>query len=306
MRDIFQIDWRIFIEGASAWLQGRNPYAALSAEFGAGAFAYPPTAFPWLILFVPLGMLGYYLWTALTLGGWWWLARDRRAAHTQLLVWAPVLLHLVEGQSTLPVVLVIWAAFQARRRGWLWGLALAWAMTKPQVAIVPVLWLLWQDRTSALRWRLIGGLALGTLALALPATLLHPGIWRDWLIGMSEYRHRLVQQAAWEWPGTLLFAAAALLWYRSGLGGWHWWLAAALFPQTSFYALVPLIPVLSPPRSYWTVLGLALAMIFMIVPLFPLPIVLSLQLIAAWMIAGGPQRLRIRVRRATIRPAEQA
>jgi hypothetical protein len=64
---LFQIDWRIFMAGAEAWLHGRNPYGALSAEFSAGAFAYPPTALPWLALFVPLGGLGFYVWTALEL-----------------------------------------------------------------------------------------------------------------------------------------------------------------------------------------------------------------------------------------------
>ncbi len=177
IQKLFQIDWRIFMAGAEAWLGGRNPYATLSAEFSAGAFAYPPTALTWLALFVPLGALGFYIWTGLELLLWWLLIRKECRAQLLLLCWSPLILHLVEGQSSLMVVLVLWAATRAERRGWLWGLALAWALTKPQVAIVPLLWLLWQDRASALRWRLLGGLVLGTALLALPPTLISPGIW---------------------------------------------------------------------------------------------------------------------------------
>src|SRR5262245_40714919 len=178
---LFQIDWRIFMAGAEAWLHGRNPYGAITAEFGAGAFAYPPTALPWLALFLPLGGLGFYVWTALELLLWWLLIRKTERSQLLLLCWSPLVLHLVEGQSSFMVVLGLWAAARAPRRGWLWGLALAWALTKPQVAIVPLLWLLWQDRASPLRWRLWGGLALGTALLALPPTLVSPGIWGDWL-----------------------------------------------------------------------------------------------------------------------------
>jgi hypothetical protein len=285
----YQIDWRIFMAGASAWLEGRSPYGALPPEFSAGAFAYPPTALPWLALFVPLGVFGFYLWTALELLLWWWLMRGDRS-QLPLLCWTPFILHMVEGQSTLAAVLVLWAASRAERRGWLWGLALAWAMTKPQVAIVPLLWLLWQDRAAPSRWRLWGGIVGGTALLALPPTLLHPGIWSEWLAALPAYRWRLTQMAAWQGPAVVLFALAAYLWHRSGRGGWQWWLAAGAFPQTSFYALVALIPVLRPRPGNWSFAGMALAAV-LIGPVRPLtlPWILSGHLLAAWMIAGGPQ-----------------
>lgn len=287
---LFQIDWRIFMAGTEAWLQGRNPYGALNAEFGPGAFAYPPPALTWLALFALLGPLGYYVWTALQLGGWWWLIKDERPEQILLLCWAPVVLHVVQGQSSLPVVLVLWAASRARARGLLWGMALAWSLSKPQVAIVPLLWLLWQDRASPQRWRLWGGIALGGLLLALPPTLLNPMIWAQWLESLPAYRERILQMAAWQGLSVLLLALAAYLWFRSGYGNWQWWIAATLFPQTSFYALVALIPALRPRLGPWLLGGLGLAAVLQ-GPMSEtvLPWILAGHALAAWMVAGGPR-----------------
>ncbi len=49
--DVYQIDWQIFMAGVQAWLEGRSPYEQLNTDFSAGAFAYPPTALPWLAFF---------------------------------------------------------------------------------------------------------------------------------------------------------------------------------------------------------------------------------------------------------------
>jgi hypothetical protein len=291
---LYQIDWRIFMAGAGAWLQGRSPYGALSSEFSAGSFAYPPTALPWLALFVPLGGASFYIWTALELVLWWLLIRKDCRSQVLLLCWAPMILHLVEGQSTLMAILVVWAAARARRRGWLWGLALAWAMTKPQVAIVPVIALLWGDRQALARRRLWGGLVAGTLLLALPPTLVNPGIWHDWLASLPAYRERILQMGAWQGFSIVLFALAAYLWFRSRFGGWQWWLAAGAFPQTSFYGLVALVPMLRPRLNYWMLSGLALAGVLqgpMSIELSDgrvlllLPWILCGHLVAAWMIA---------------------
>jgi hypothetical protein len=303
LRSIFQIDWDIFMAGAQSWLQGQSPYARLASptfgNFGPGAFAYPPTALPWLALFVPLGGLGYYVWTLLELALWWWIIRKDRPSQLLLICWSPLILHIVEGQSTLMAILVAWAAARAPQRGWLWGLALAWALTKPQAAIVPVLWILWADRNSPQRARLWGGIALGTLLLALPPTIMNPGIWSDWLASLTAYRARILQMGAWQGPSVVLFALAAWLWYRSRRGGWQWWLAAGAFPQTSFYGMVALMPALRPRPNNWTLAGLALAGVLQGpmqldladgTSLVFLPWILCGHLLAAWMIAGGTRR----------------
>lgn len=289
IRSIYQIDWRIFMAGAQAWLEGRSPYERLSAEFSAGAFAYPPTALTWLALVVPLGAWGFYVWTALQLGGWWLLARREHQSHLALLVWTPFVLHMYEGQSTLAAILVLWAASRAQRRGWWWGVALAWAMTKPQVALVPLLWLLWQDRQTADRWRMWGGIAAGTVLLALPPTLVNPGIWLDWINSLGTYRARILQMGAWQGPSVVVLVLAAYLWHRSGRGGWQWWLAAGLFPHTSYYSIVALVPALQPRQTYWSIGGIALAGLC-IGPVneWTLPWILAGHMLAAWLINGGP------------------
>lgn len=289
---LFQIDWRIMMAGAEAWLKGENPYGALSAEFGQGAFAYPPSALTWLALFTLLGPLSYYIWTGLQLGGWWWLAKDECPEQFLLLCWSPVILHLVQGQSSFAVVLVLWGAYKAHSKGLLWGLALAWSLSKPQVALVPLVWLLWQERKSQSRFRLWSGLAAGGLLVALPPTLRDPGIWGQWLEGLSAYRERILQMTAWQGPSVLLLALGAFLWHRSGYGHWHWWAAANLFPQTSFYGMVALVPALRPRLGPWLIAGLVVAALLQ-GPMseLMLPWILAGHSIAVWMVAGGPRQL---------------
>lgn len=275
--------------GAQAWLEGGNPYGPLSGGFSAGAFAYPPTALPWLSLFVPTGVFGFYLWSLLELVLWWVLIRKERRSQLVLLFWSPMILHLFEGQSTLAITLVVWACVRAQKRGFLWGLALAFALTKPQVALFPVMFVLWRERGS--RWALVTGIATGTLALALPPTLMHPGIWSEWLASLPSYRGRLLQVAPWQGASALLVLSCAVLWYRYRRTGLEWWLSAALFPQTSFYSMVVLLPALQPSRSYWSLGGLALAALLQgPITEKTLAWVLAGHLLAAWMIAGGAHR----------------
>jgi len=289
IRSVFQIDWRIFMAGAQAWLEGRSPYGTLSAEHSAGAFAYPPTALTWMALFLPLGAWGYYLWTALQLGGWWLVARRDYRSQGALLVWTPFMLNMYLGQNTLAVVLVVWAATRAKQRSWWWGWALALAMTKPQVALVPLLWLLWRDRQAQGRWRLWAGIIVGTLVLALPPTLMQPDIWIDWISSLSAYRGRILQVGAWQGASVVVLLVAAYLWHRSGRSGWQWWLTAGLFPHTSYYSIVALLPALQPRQHYWTLGGLALAGLC-VGPVTELTLswFLAIHMLAAWMINGGP------------------
>jgi hypothetical protein len=150
---------------------------------------------------------------------------------------------------------------------------MAWALTKPQAALLPLLWLLWQDRALPQRYLFWSGIAAGTAALALPPTM---------------------TMAPWQGFGILVLLAAFLLWYHRNRGnqsaaGWQWWLSAALFPQTALYSTVVLVPLLHPRRNYWTIAGLALSSI-LIGPAtdITLPIILSGHILAAWFICGGP------------------
>lgn len=297
IRTIFAIDWRIFQTATSVWWQGGNPYGVLSPEFGAaGAFAYPPTALTWLSLFLPLGGAAFWVWSLLSLVAWSLTGFRKQAV---LLVWSPVLVQFILGQSTLLVVLVIWMVYRAERRGWGCGLLLAFAMTKPQTALLPIAWLLWCERKAPFARQLWAGLLIGTLLLTLPPTLRDPGIWRDWLHSLGAYRHRIQQTAPWQGFGPCLLLPAAWLWHlqqkqtsaNSPLQSiWPWWLTVALFPQTGLYPAVALLPVLHPRGNYWTIGGLALSSL-LIAPVngFTLPLILSGHILAGWLINGGPQ-----------------
>jgi hypothetical protein len=288
--ELYQADWRMFMAGAAAWLDGRNPYGDLSREFSAGTFAYPPTALPWLALFFFSGAAGFYLWSLLELLLWWQLIRKDLRLQAVLLLWTPMMLHFVLGQVTLAITLVIWAAARAERRGFLWGLVLAWALSKPQVSLIPVGFLLFRDRSAASRWSLWTGIFVGTLLLALPAIYVRPGIWLEWLISLSSFRSRLLQLAPWQGLSAILVLLVLALWYRSRRGGFEWLLAGAVFPQTSFYSTVVLVPALRPSTSYWSLGGFALAAVLQgPVSKSTLPWLLSAHLLAAWMISGGPR-----------------
>jgi hypothetical protein len=213
-----------------------------------------------------------------------------------MLCWSPLVFHLLVGQSTLAIVLVLWAATLAKRRGFWWGMALAWSLTKPQVALVPAVWLLWNDRNAPERILFLSGIITGTIALAVPPTLLDPGIWTHWLHSLGDYRARTMQMAPWQGFGALVLLVAALLWYHRHRGnqagaGWQWWLSAALFPQTALYSSVSLIPLLRPQRSYWTLSGLAVSSL-LVGPAteITLPIILSGHILSAWFINGGPRK----------------
>ncbi|MRR06870.1 MAG: DUF2029 domain-containing protein [Deltaproteobacteria bacterium] len=293
---LYAVDWRILMTAATQWWHGGNPYGYLSPEFGRpGAFAYPPTALSWLWLFLHFGGAGFIIWTTLQLGGWWLLIRRHFRSQLMLLSWSPLFFHLLIGQTTLSIVLVLWAATESTRRGFWWGVAVAWAMTKPQAALLPLVWLLWQDRAVPHRHLFWLGIVVGTSALALPPTLMNPGIWVDWIHSLSDYRTRTMQMVPWQGFGIPILIAACLLWFHRNrgnqkAGGWQWWLSAALFPQTALYSTVVLLPLLRPKLNYWTIAGLALSSL-LIGPAtdITLPIILSGHILAAWFICGGPR-----------------
>lgn len=293
---LFSVDWDILTTATHLWLLGGNPYGPLSPGVDLpGAFAYPPTALTWLTLFEPFGTVGFFLWTALQLGGWWFLIRNHFRSQLILLCWLPLVFHLLLGQTTLAIVLVLWAATMATKRGFWWGMAVAFALTKPQAALLPVLWLLWHDRRLSYHYLFWLGILSGTIALALPPTFHNPGIWIDWFQSLTDYRSRTMQMVPWQGFGLPVLFVAFLLWYHRNRGrqaraGWQWWLSAAIFPQTALYSTVVLLPLLRPKMNYWTIVGLGIASL-LIGPAteITLPIILSGHLLAAWFICGGPQ-----------------
>jgi hypothetical protein len=69
-----------------------------------------------------------------------------------------------------------------------------------------------------------------------------------------------------------------------------------MFPQTSFYAMVALMPALRPRQNNWTLAGLGLAGILQgPVNELVLPWILAGHMLAAWMVDGGPAAGRARL-----------
>jgi hypothetical protein len=300
--ELFQCDWNIFMAATRHWLAGGNPYGALSSSDLPGAFAYPPTSLTWLSAFVPTGQCGYWLWSAGQVAAWaWMMRRTGRATQAVLLAWSPLFIGLLMGQTTLIATLLLWFVYTARQRGWLCGFLLALVLTKPQTALLPVLWLLWNTRRDEKHISLWSGIVIGTILLALPPTLRDPGIWSDWIASLSAYGKRNQQSFPWEGFGLLILLPAAWLWLRKTRvpekpleNIWPWWLTMALFPQASPYPAVVLLPIMRPSTNYWGICGLALsAMLIGPASSFFTPIILSGQILAAWMINGGPRSPRI-------------
>ena len=283
--EIFQVDWNTFMDGAGFFLAGRNPYEVFPP--------YPPTALTWMSLFVPLGAWGFWIFNALQLGVWWSLIKNRDRSQLVLLAWAPLAVHLLLGQVTLAIVLALWWVYRSPRRGLACGLAVAFAMTKPQVALIPVLYLLWHERASSHRAGLWGGMMLGTLLLGAIAAWREPLVWNWWLGSFAGFKGGLLHMAAWQGWGIIPLALAAWGWARrhpnARRAGWPWWIAAGCFQQGSFYAVAALLPVLRPAHNRWTLLGLGLAAVLQ-GPMSPatLPVILALHMVAAWLVAGGP------------------
>jgi hypothetical protein len=304
--EMFARDWNLLMVAASSWMHGGNPYAALRREWAPGAFAYPPTTLPWLALFAMLGGASFIVWTGLQLFAWWRLVRKTAPTQLLLICWAPLIINCISGQTTFAVVLILWGAYQASDRHWqtarganvafLWGAALSLTSMKPQVALLPVLYLLWLNRGSTKRWHLLGGLALGFAVTAIVPMIANPRIWNQWQTGVRDYMKLNTLATPWQDPLSFaLVVAATVLWYRSRRGGWQWWVPAALQPQNAVYSMILLMPALRPHRNYWSLAGLALAGIFVAPnpPVLTLPLLLSIQLLAVWMIAGGPAKLPV-------------
>jgi hypothetical protein len=183
------------------------------------------------------------------------------------------------------------------RNNWLRGFLLAFALTKPQTALLPLAWLLWNERSAPQRFSLWGGLALGLLLLALPPTLRHPGIWRDWMGALGGYRGHQQFLPIWQGYGLFLLLPVTYLWWRQWKAQrkadwrenpWPWFLTIALFPQAAIYSAVTLLPALRPRSGYAVLGGLGLSSV-LITPItaFTQPLFFAGHLLSGWIINGG-------------------
>jgi glycosyl transferase family 87 len=251
MQEQFFHDWQSMMAGIRYWLAGGNPYGQFPNFRGqlmhAGEFAYPPPA---LLLGAPLAFLPW-LWSGLLMllisvvGFEYWTRRtSRRIGLMWLILWLPFCQGLWLGQITLLAMVGLVLAEQAyaeRSDSWA-GVLLALALIKPQVAALPVAWLLIVAFRAG-RSQLLIAFAVISAALWGGITLISgPMIYQAWLIGLMHYGPGLpLRSLAYPPLGFILILLAGLLWWRVGrrdIWGGLLLFNTLLFPFTIAYATI--------------------------------------------------------------------
>ncbi|HET89916.1 MAG TPA: DUF2029 domain-containing protein [Chloroflexi bacterium] len=247
--------------GARAlWVEGRNPYSdEVTRQIQLGflghlvepgrdqiRFAYPLTI---ALLMAPLALLPYELALAVWTTGLFYLCLVSAWLAMRLVRWQPPLwLGLVTvvwsalfypnlrsilvGQPGLLVLLTLLLALLALREGWDVGagFCLALSTVKPQMALLPLLWLLWWGGWQRRRRFLFafGGTLAGLLVVSCVALPTWPVDFVRQVLDYPSYMHPAsvvdwVARAAW--PG--LGRAGELLPTLGLIGwlGWLWWQA---------------------------------------------------------------------------------
>lgn len=169
------------------------------------AFFNPPFV---ALLFAPLSVLPFSaavavlgglcaLMAAITawqVGGVMAMGRYRLYCAVAFLSFPPVIWAVVHGQMS-PLFVLAWLGFlalDARGRKGVAGFALALLLIKPQLAILPAAWLLWDRRYASLGALVLATLTVGLVSLAVagPAVVWH-------------YPHFVVESAKWQDQGGI-------------------------------------------------------------------------------------------------------
>ncbi len=247
--------------GARAlWLEGRNPYSdEVTRQIQIGflghlvepgqdqiRFAYPLYV---AILIAPLALLPYELalavWTTglfylCLVSGWLAMRLVRWQPPLWLglvtLIWSalfyPNLRSILVGQPGLLVLFTLLLALLALQEGWdAWaGVCLALSTLKPQMALIPLLWLLWWGGWQR-RYRFLfafGGMMAGLLIASFV-------VLPSWL---ADFVRQVLEYPSYMHPASVVDWVARTVW--SGLGragpllptlaligwlGWLWWVA---------------------------------------------------------------------------------
>jgi hypothetical protein len=185
-------DLRAHLDGALAWLHGRDPYLIAIQHPSAGSdpgsgYVYPPYTLPLFAGLLALGPLTIVVWQLVQLGAIAWLiwsvARPRsprRLAMLTILVvgFYPTITNVVLGQAGLLMVAALWTAIwvlERRRANMAAMLVVLGAFLKvfPFLLIVGLLW--------RRRW-LACAAALGTVLVIVVGTMPWVGsLWPEYL-----------------------------------------------------------------------------------------------------------------------------
>jgi hypothetical protein len=224
-------DMQFLYVAGTCWLRGVSPYSlglmdvartipGIELERLQVGFAYPPLVAPLSMLLAAmplaaarvamtllnLGCVAALSWLCVTLSSQTYQTRPGQEPDPSLRWFVPVVVAgspftqhvLYMGQTSLLAITALlagfWAVTQARREV-LGGVLLAFSAIKPQVVVLPLLWLAFEKR-----WRVWGVIAVVTVFLcAYPISLSGPiGLAREWLTAINRYEHGPVQVAGFQ------------------------------------------------------------------------------------------------------------
>jgi hypothetical protein len=183
------IDFDFFYYAGRMWLKGESPYdvtAFLAEHPSQSSFAYPPfvfvpcvfwALFPHDVAEFGMQLLSFAAAVVIVAGAVELAEPSDRLQRRRMLVLTAVLVlsspftsHVLWlGQSSLVGAALVVGAFVCYRRGWLVGAGMlaALALSKPQLSLLPVLWL-----TAGLNKRFLLSLAATACVLVVPPVLM--------------------------------------------------------------------------------------------------------------------------------------
>ncbi|EFO79193.1 hypothetical protein OSCT_2939 [Oscillochloris trichoides DG-6] len=277
-------DWRTLLVIIQIWFAGGNPYGSFPDPIHVGHtippgwHAYPPPA---LFVIAPFALLPWPISTILMLSlsfipfEHWSRRYYQRTTLPWMLLWFPLFHGIILGQTTLLVlVALLWAERDLHeRRDLRAGVLLALLLLKPQVGLLPLIWLLgtalWQRRWSVHATFLLTSLILwgGT------ALLFGPQIYAQWWVAFDAYSSKLATRPLIALPfGPILGVLALLFWYRYGrsdIFGLALLINTLIYPLSVIYMSTPLAAIIIRWNPRWNGAPLILSwlVLFLFLPL---------------------------------------
>ncbi|EFO79195.1 hypothetical protein OSCT_2941 [Oscillochloris trichoides DG-6] len=266
--DVIFADWRTLLIAIQFWLAGGNPYGSFPDPVNPGSMvapswhAYPPPA---LLLITPFALLPWLLSSVLMLLASfipferWSRHYYQRTTLPWILLWFPLFHGIILGQTTLlALVALLWAERDLHeRRDLRAGVLLALLLLKPQVGILPLVWLLgtalWQRRWSVPAAFMLTSLILwgGTALVA------GPQIYSQWFVALRGYTQILPTRPLIFPPfGPILAVLVLLFWYRSArtdMFGLALLLNTLIYPISVAYMATPLAALVIRWNPRWPV-----------------------------------------------------
>lgn len=199
------------------WLNGESPYDTEAFQrlfpYAASAFAYPPVVAPLCMLLAIFPFkFSYFIWTTVNFISLLVIVRCSvllaapSAKHASRVFAVTLFLALLSpfsshvlwmGQTSLLAMALVTALMVAGKNGreWLSGGLCALAMMKPQLSLLPVLWVMVTYRPG---WHFyLSGALASALLIAHPVFVSGSDLIREYLISMEAYRSAEPQAAGW-------------------------------------------------------------------------------------------------------------